>query len=144
MAKGKIHDWLTKDGLLLLESYARDGLNDDQIAQKMGINRSTYYRWQVENKDIRDAIKRGKAPVDVAVENALYKTAMGFSKTVRKAVKVREKSGAEHIEYVDEEVYFPPQVTAQIFWLKNRKPSRWRDKPDDIGNASPVTVIIDV
>lgn len=144
MAKGKYQEWLTKDGLLLLESYARDGLNDDQIAQKMGINRSTYYRWQVENKDIRDAIKRGKAPVDIAVENALYKSAMGFTKKVRKPVKLRQRGGAEVVEYVEEEIYVPPQVTAQIFWLKNRKPNKWRDKPDDIGTGTPVTVIIDV
>lgn len=144
MAKGKYQEWLTKDGLLLLESYARDGLNDDQIAQKMGINRSTYYRWQVENKDIRDAIKRGKAPVDIAVENALYKSAMGFTKKVRKPIKLRQRGGAEVVEYVEEEIYVPPQVTAQIFWLKNRKPNKWRDKPDDIGTGTPVTVIIDV
>lgn len=144
MAKGKYQEWLTKDGLLLLESFARDGLNDDQIAQKMGINRSTYYRWQVENKDIRDAIKRGKAPVDIAVENALYKSAIGFTKKVRKPVKLRQRGGAEVVEYVEEEIYVPPQVTAQIFWLKNRKPNKWRDKPDDIGTGTPVTVIIDV
>lgn len=144
MAKGKYQEWLTKDGLLLLESFARDGLNDDQIAQKMGINRSTYYRWQVENKDIRDAIKRGKAPVDIAVENALYKSAIGFTKKVKKPVKLRQRGGAEVVEYVEEEIYVPPQVTAQIFWLKNRKPNKWRDKPDDIGTGTPVTVIIDV
>lgn len=144
MAKGKVHDWLTKDSLLLLESYAREGLNDDQIAQKMGINRSTFYRWQLEQKDIKDAIKRGKAPVDVAVENALYKSAMGFTKKVRKPIKLRQKGGSEIIEYAEEEIYVPPQVTAQIFWLKNRRPDRWRDKPEENTGGDPVKIFIDV
>lgn len=144
MAKGRYKEWLTKDSLLLLESYAREGLTDDQIAQKMGIGRSTFYRWQVENKDIRDAIKRGKAPVDVAVENALYKSATGYTKRVKKPMKLRQKGGVEIVEYVEEEIYVPPQVTAQIFWLKNRRPDRWRDKPEDNANSEGVKVIIDV
>lgn len=144
MATGKIKEWITKDGLLLLESYARDGLTDDQIALKMGINRSTYYRWQTENKDFKDAIKRGKAPVDVVVENALYRSAIGFVKTIKRPVKLRLKGGAEKIEYVDEEIYVPPMVTAQIFWLKNRRPDKWRDKPDENKMAEQVKVVIDV
>lgn len=144
MAKGKYHDWLTQDGLLLLESYARDGLSDEQIALKVGISAKTLYEWMNRFGDIRKAIKKGKAPVDIAVENALYKSATGFTKTLRKPIKVRDKSGAEHIEYADEEVYFPPMVSAQIFWLKNRKPSKWRDKPEDNKANDAVTVIIDV
>ena len=144
MAKGKYHDWLTQDGLLLLESYARDGLSDEQIALKVGISAKTLYEWMNRFGDIRKAIKKGKAPVDIAVENALYKSATGFTKTLRKPIKVRDKSGAEHIEYADEEVYFPPMVSAQIFWLKNRKPHKWRDKPEDNKANDAVTVIIDV
>ena len=144
MAKGKYHDWLTQDGLLLIESYARDGLSDEQIAQKVGISAKTLYEWENRFSEIRKAIKRGKAPVDVAVENALYKSAIGFTKTLRKPIKVREKNGAEHVEYADEEVYFPPMVSAQIFWLKNRKPDRWKDKPEGGKDGDQVNIIIDV
>lgn len=128
MAKGKYEDWITQDGLLLLESYAREGLNDEQIAQKVGISAKTLYEWENRFSEIRKAIKRGKAPVDVAVENALYKSAMGFSKKVRKPIKLRQKGGTEIVEYVEEEIFVPPQVSAQIFWLKNRRPDRWKDK----------------
>ncbi len=62
--------------------------------------------------------------------------ALGFKDTVRKAIKCKEViydngkriSEKEHIEYADEEIYVPPDTTAAIFWLKNRKPEEWRDK----------------
>ena len=138
MAKGKYEYWLTPDGLLLLEAWARDGLTDEQVAKNIGINRDTLYTWKKKYPDISDALKRGKDVIDVEVENALFKKATGFNKTVKKAIKVKEviyengkrKSEKEHIEYADEEVYIPPDTTAQIFWLKNRKPDIWRDKQD--------------
>lgn len=138
MAKGKYQDWLTPDGLLLLEGWAREGLTDEQIAKNMGINIATLYRWKADYCDICDAIKKGKAPVDFQVENALLKSALGFTQKVRKPIKVRketQKAGVgkvveEKIEYVEEEVYIPPSNTAQIFWLKNRRPDKWRDKQE--------------
>lgn len=117
-------EWLSPDGLLRVEGWAREGLTDEQIADNMGICRSTFYEWQKRNRAFVAAIKRGKAPVDVQVENALLKAALGYTQTVRKAVR-----SAEGYCYVDEEVYYPPQTAAQIFWLKNRRPDRWRDKP---------------
>jgi len=60
-----------------------------------------------------------------------------------KGKRVSEK---EHIEYADEEIYIPPDTTAQIFWLKNRKPVDWRDERDVAieENKDKVEVIIDV
>lgn len=49
---------------------------------------------------------------------------------VKKQLTGKGEITEEHIEYVDEEIYIPPDVTAQIFWLKNRKPKQWRDKID--------------
>lgn len=136
-AKPKYTEWLTPDGLLRIEGWARDGLSLAQIAHNVGVADSTFRRWKEENEALSAAIKRGNAPVDLEVENAMLKSALGHKETVRKAIKVKtekQKVGEgkiveEHIEYVDEEVYIPPQVPAQIFWLKNRKPDRWRDKP---------------
>lgn len=117
--------WLAPDGLLRVEGWAREGLTDEQIADNMGICRSTFYEWQKRHRAFALAVKRGKAPVDVQVENALLKSALGYTQTVKKAVR----SAEGYYCYVDEEVYFPPQTAAQIFWLKNRRPDRWRDKP---------------
>lgn len=137
MAKGKYGDWLTADGLLLIEGWARDGLTDEQIARKIGINPATLYKWLDKYGEIGKAIKKGKAPVDVEVENALLKKALGFSVKIKKPIKVRTKKQLkdkgtieeERIEYAEEEIYIPPDTTAQIFWLKNRRPDKWRDKP---------------
>ena len=99
MANGKYQKWLEPDGLLLLESWARDGLTDEQIAHNMGICRDTLIQWKKRFPDISDTLKKGKDVVDVEVENALLNLA---------------KQG---------------NITAIIFWLKNRKPDKWKDKP---------------
>jgi len=137
MAKGKYEKWLEPDSLILLEAWARDGLTDEQIASNMGVNVATLYRYKQTYCEICNALKRGKEIVDIIAENALYKKGLGFTKIVKKPIKVKEvlykdgkrASEKEHIEYVDEEVFIPPDTTALIFWLKNRKPIVWRDKP---------------
>lgn len=135
MAKGKFEKWLTVEGLLQIEAWARDGLTEEQIAANMGIVRSTLNEWKTKFPDISDTLKRGKAIVDIQVENALLKRALGYTyvETTREQVidydpNTGEKTGS-HMEItktVTKEVQ--PDTTAQIFWLKNRKPDVWRDK----------------
>jgi hypothetical protein len=135
MAKGKFEKWLTVEGLLQIEAWARDGLTEEQIATNMGIVRSTLNEWKTKFPDISDTLKRGKAIVDIQVENALLKRALGYTyvETTREQVidydpNTGEKTGS-HMEItktVTKEVQ--PDTTAQIFWLKNRKPDVWRDK----------------
>ena len=152
-AKGKYREWLTEDGLLLIKGWARDGLTDEQIAEKMHIGTTTFYRWQTEYQEIRESIKEGKHPVDIEVEDALKKKATGYFVTVKRAIKVKTKKQLkdkglieeEHIEYVDDEVYIPPDTTAQIFWLKNRKGDKWNDKKEvPVEDVEPVKVVFDV
>lgn len=104
MAKGKYEKWLEPDSLILLKAWARDGLTDEQIAQKMGIAVSTLYDWKNKYSEFSETLKKGKEVVDIEVENALYKLAIDGN------------------------------ITAIIFWLKNRKPDKWRDKPTDAGS----------
>ncbi|MEG0260547.1 MAG: helix-turn-helix domain-containing protein [Lysinibacillus sp.] len=161
-ARGKYAEWLTEEGLLKLESWARTGLTDDQIARNMGISRSTLSEYKKKYSDISDALKRGKEVVDILVENALLKRALGYQYIEKKSSPV-EMSDEEHhalkkysvqrfklenpaatmeeirayelsiskykmvvVEEKTKEV--APDVTAQIFWLKNRKSGEWRDK----------------
>ena len=79
MAKGKYEYWLTPEGLLKLEGWARDGLTDEQIAQNIGISRSTLNAWKERYSDISDTLKKGKEVVDRKVENALLKRALGYT-----------------------------------------------------------------
>lgn len=94
----KINEWLEEDKLILLEGWARDGLTNEQIANNIGIDERTLYRWKDKESRICQSLKKGKEVVDFEVENALLKNAMEGN------------------------------VTAQIYWLKNRKPKEWRDK----------------
>ena len=78
MAKGKYEYWLTPEGLLQLEGWARDGLTDEQIAGNMGIRRETLYAWCKKYSNISNTLKKGKEVVDRQVENALLKRALGY------------------------------------------------------------------
>ena len=98
MPKIEFSDWCENDKLLLLEGWARDGLTEEQIAHNIGISRTTLYEWKKKEPNIMNALKKGKEVVDIEVENALLKSALNGN------------------------------ITAQIFWLKNRKSNKWRDK----------------
>ena len=125
MAKGKYQKWLEPEGLLLLEGWARDGLTDEQIAHNMGITRKTLYDWKAKYGDICNALKKGKDVVDTQVENALLKRALGYDYQEQR-IEVSEKDGEKVIQTVK---HVAPDVGAAAFWLKNRRPDKWRDKP---------------
>ena len=163
MAKGKYKEWLTKEGLVKLEGWTRDGLTDAQIAERVGIRRPTLYEWKKRFPDIDDALKKGKEVVDREVENSLLKRARGMkTKTVTyKMVKLDDEIlRAKRLRFLNEykldhpemtkqeltmiavekvpvyeqipisinESELAPDVSAAIFWLKNRKPEVYRDQ----------------
>ncbi|MGN0352400.1 MAG: transposase [Roseburia sp.] len=114
----------------MIEGWARDGLTDEQIAHNMGINVATLYVWKKKYGEISEALKKGKEVIDRQVENALLKRALGYKykETTRELVTNKETGFSELVvtKVVEKEVV--PDTTAQIFWLKNRKPEEWRDK----------------
>ena len=136
----KINDWLENDKLILLEGWARDGLTDEQIAKNIGINRTTLYDWKKKEVNIADALKKGKEVIDFEVENALLKKALGYTITIKE--EKLDKDGCVHT--LEKDVHIPPDTTAQIFWLKNRKPNNWKDRietdedKEAVANASQV------
>ena len=138
MAKGKYEYWLTEEGLLLLEAWARNGLTDEQIAKNVGISKETFYQWKKKYPDFSDSLKRGKEVVDIQVENALLKRALGYSyKEVTKEAKLNPQTSQYELVVTKEVIKeVPPDTTAQIFWLKNRKPNDWRDKRDVAVNGN--------
>lgn len=123
MAYGKYEKWIDKDGLTLLEGWARDGLTDEQIAKNIGITAKTLYEWKNRFSDIREALKKGKEVADFEVENALYKRAIGgrYEETKIEIMPDGSKKATQIVKEV------PPDATAAIFWLKNRKPKQWRN-----------------
>lgn len=138
MAKGKYEYWLTHEGLIKLEGWARDGLTDEQIAQNANIGIRTLYEWKEKYPQISQSLKRGKEIVDYEVENALLKRALGYEYV---ETKTKTEDGIiTEVTTTTKQVI--PDVTAQIFWLKNRKPDVWRDKPEDNGYKEETITII--
>ena len=137
MAKGKYQEWLEPEGLLKIEGWARDGLTDEQIANNMGINVATLYRWKIDYCEICESLKKGKEVVDRQVENALLKRALGYeyeeiSEKYELGILTERKVTKKQVV---------PDTTAQIFWLKNRKPSDWRDKPEGETEQGGITIV---
>lgn len=102
----KYKEWLTEESLILIEGWAREGCTDRMIAERMGIAEKTLNEWKQKYSQISVSLKNGKEVVDFKVENALLKEALSGN------------------------------VTAMIFWLKNRKPDKWRDKGQEVKDES--------
>lgn len=125
IAKGKFHIWLQEDNLIRIESWARMGLTDEQIAKNMGVNKTTLYDWMKKFPDISNSIKKGKAPIDFEVENALFKRAIGYEyEEVETTIEEIDGKQRKRIKKIKKVAL--PETSAMIFWLKNRKPEQWR------------------
>lgn len=128
IAKSK-YETEVKPRLIEIEAWKRDGLTDEQIFKNLGISRDTFYKYKEKYSDFSDALKKGKEVADIEVENALFKRAIGYKyKEVIKEVKEVDGKKSTYVKEVIKEM--PGDVVAQIFWLKNRKSSKWKDKQD--------------
>ncbi len=126
--KGKYHDWITKEGLLKIEGWARDGLTDKQIAHNIGITEQTLNNWKKRFPSLFEALKKGKEVIDRQVENALLKRALGYEYEEIKQIIEKDEMGRDRKRIEKTIKHVIPDTTAQIFWLKNRKPHEWRDR----------------
>ena len=68
----------TKEVLLRIQGWARDGLTEAQIAENLDVSYATFRRYKKASEQIREALKNSKDIADRNVENALYKRAMGY------------------------------------------------------------------
>ncbi len=105
------------------EKLCKLGATDMEVADFFEVDVRTLYRWKGENEAFCQALKAGKDVADERVERSLYARANGY------------EHDEVDIRVVDKEIiqtpirkYYPPDTTACIFWLKNRKPGEWRDK----------------
>lgn len=89
-----------KEKFPLIEGWAKEGLTDEQISRNLGISKVTFYKYKASCSELNELLKKSKEVVDYEVENALYKSAIGGN------------------------------VSAMIFWLKNRRPDKWKDKKE--------------
>jgi hypothetical protein len=120
---------------------ARAGLTNQQMADELEISRRTLQSWQNEYAAVHQALTEGKQHVDNLVEESLLARALGMdyeevvTKQVFPAADVEEPAGSTPdvppvIERTIRKKKLAPDVTACIFWLKNRRPGTWRDVQD--------------
>ena len=144
MAKGKYHEWLKEENLILLKSWAIDGLTDEQIAEQMGIATSTLYEWKKKYSEISEALKKGKKVFDAESVQALHQAGIGhYIEEVDTDITIRNGEEIKRVRKRKRRI--PSNVTALIFWLKNRDPDNWMDrKAKEFNlNASEGVKIID-
>lgn len=101
------------------------GATDAQLADFFEVSVSTINLWKVQYKEFSESVKVPKAEADEKVEQSLYRRAMGYE---HDEVDIKVVAGA--LVQTPIRRYYPPDSTAMIFWLKNRKPGEWRDKQD--------------
>jgi hypothetical protein len=130
-----------------LTGWARDGLTNIQIAQNIGVGERTFSEWVTRFPAISAALKKGKEPVDIQVENALLRRALGYDyeETITEVEDLGGGRTKKHVRKVTKHV--PADTTAQIFWLKNRKPKQWREKMEaavnvDVEDLSPLVELL--
>lgn len=109
------------------EAQVKEGATDQELADYFGVDVRTLYRWKNTQPEFRQALKAGKEAADDRVERSLFERALGYE---RDEVDIRVVAG----EVVQTPIrkFYPPDTTAAIFWLKNRKPAEWREKVESV------------
>lgn len=116
---------------MLGKLLAEQGMTDEQISSELGVSTQTYYNWQNKYREFLESIRDGKENKDAMVENALFQRATGVVVKAQKPVVVSQGQGlGSVVELVEYEDRMPPDPTSMIFYLKNRRPDRWRDKQE--------------
>ena len=112
-----------------VRAWCREGKIEKEIYKKLGVSHDTFNRWKNEKPELSEALKQGKEKVDDGVEESLLKRAMGYEyEEVHTSVSTR--GGESFTEVRKIKKICVPDVTAQIFWLKNRRPDKWREKQE--------------
>lgn len=131
------------------ERYAKEGLIDIQIAKKLGIGETTFYEYQDQYPEFREAIKRGKAESDQEIIESIRKRAIGYDveetvieTRVGQTRQEGENLGGDVTVVRKHKRHIPASDTAAIFWLKNRQPEHFRDVRQIEGNLGGAVVII--
>lgn len=106
------------------EKLCKLGATDADLANFFGVTDRTINRWQITHPEFCRALKAGKVEADDRVERSLYHKAVGYE---FEAVKIFMPAGAQAPVYAPYRERVPPDTTAAIFWLKNRRPELWRD-----------------
>ena len=120
----KVDILLNKDNMILIGGWLRDGLTIEQICKNLGVSYQQWYKAIEISDEFAELSTRTKDVVDLEVENMLYKRAMGYeydevTEEYEAGFMTKKKIVHKHV---------PPDTGAQVFWLKNRRSDKWRDR----------------
>lgn len=115
------------------------GAIDKDIQEALGIVSSTFYKWRHDYPEFMQALKVGKETADDRVEMSLYKRAVGYG---QESVKIFQFQGEPIVVPYTENI--APDPTSCIFWLKNRRPDKWRAQPESAGGEDMTKIIGDL
>ena len=97
------------------------GATDEELARFLEVSASVLQGWLAEIPAFAEAVRAGRDLADAEVADRLYRRALGFSHDAVRIFADREVPYVEH---------YPPDTAACIFWLKSRRPAKWRDRPE--------------
>lgn len=141
--KPKIKDIINKNNDKIME-WAGLGYTNKQICNNLNISEASFYKYLEKDFTFLEALKKEKMNVDVQVENALLKRALGYSYKVKMIEVIPDASGKgkkSNVKVIKEvEKQVPGDVTAQIFWLKNRQPGKYRNTPEEQNKELKVNI----
>lgn len=107
------------------EKLAKLGATDANLAEAFGVSEVTINNWKKAHREFSLALKKGKAFADAEVAEKLFQRATGYS---HPDVHISNYQGLVTITPIIK--HYPPDPASMIFWLKNRRPDLWRDKPE--------------
>lgn len=134
-AANKLSRGLYSDEILpKVEQLAKSGLNNNQIAAALCIGTRTFYEWRDKYPQFAHSLKKYRGVADIMVENALFQSAIGQNFTEVKKERRFNKESKQYEIVITEELtkHIPGNATAQIFYLKNRMPERYKDRVETV------------
>lgn len=124
--------------LTSIKNWCKDGEIEATICKRLGVSVSVFNEYKQKYPELVEALKNGKEDIDYMVENSLLKRALGYK--YKEVHKMITDAGETITKEILKEV--PPDVTAQIYWLKNRKPVQWRDR-HEIETSGEIKITFD-
>lgn len=130
---GKYEEWLQPEKLDQITNWAANGLNNEQIAESMGVDVRTLYDWQSKFDQFSQALKNGRKLSVQAIENQFFKNAYGMLEETTEIIEEDQVftngkwvATKRHVRKTTKKI--PPNTAAQIFFLKNK--AGYSDNPE--------------
>lgn len=117
-----------------VREMAEAGATDAEMAKALGVALSTFRLWRAKHPEFSAVLKQAKDAADDRVERSLFQRALGFTTIEQKLVRSGDDGASEEVVELVKE--WPPDTTAAIFWLKNRRPREWRDRQEVAHDAT--------